>query len=71
MPCAKETELPRKFYLDFHRVHMAMATNADQRKWRQSVFPSLGAVCTITLPKRSHEKQAQVFEATVAQIQDY
>ena len=35
--CTRKTELAleTKFYLDFHEVYMAMATNADQRKWRQ------------------------------------
>ena len=32
-----------KFYLDFHRVHMAMATNADQRKGRQVFVPVISA----------------------------
>ena len=31
-----------RLYLDFHQVYVAMATNADQRKWRHSVRVRLG-----------------------------
>ena len=35
--CTMKTELALevKFHLDFHRVYVAMATNVDQRQWRQ------------------------------------